>query len=384
MNLTIDIRCLQDSWRTGVGEYAWKIIQNLKKQSVNLNITGYGNAFKKVNFPDGLENYLHLLLSRLPNKIRNLQYYFKVGPTLTAELLKKNVPTDVLWVPNPMFVNLDNKIPTVLTVHDLSFVYWPHFFKRRGHLWYFPAAKNLIKSSAQKNIHLACVSKYTADEVLRFVPEYKKKIEIVYPAVEPEFFNKPTSANNVIDKLSISRPYVLSIGTLEPRKNHALIIKAYEEILKTDPTWPYDLVLAGAWGWRTENLKKALSISPHKNRIHVTGYIAEADKLPLIAGASLFLYPSFYEGFGMPVLEAMAAGVPVIVSASSSLPEVVGPDGLLVTPYDYRIWVSVIKQVMSDNNLRNNLIKAGISQATKFSWQKSAQAYTDLFKNLCA
>lgn len=383
MNLLIDLRCLQDNWRTGVGEYAWNIIKHLPDH-VDRPIIGYASAFKKINLPVGIDQYLTVKGSHIPNKIKNLQAYLSLGKKISDEVKTEDWRADVVWAPNPMFLNLDKSLPTVLTIHDLSFVQWPNFFKRRGHLWYFPAVKKLIKAAPKSNITFACVSKYTADEVLRFVPEYKKNIEVIYPAVDESYFKTDYINKMSGNRFTGERPYIMTVGTLEPRKNHLLLIEAYQNILKNDPNWPYDLVMAGPWGWRTEKLKKVLANNQYKNRIHITGYLKEEEKKQLLAGASLFLYPSFYEGFGMPVLEAMASSVPVITSLTSSLPEVVQDAGILLSPYDSKLWSEVIKQTLVDESMLADLRERGLNQARKFTWTASAEKYAKLFKQLCA
>lgn len=176
--------------------------------------------------------------------------------------------------------------------------------------------------------------------------------------------------------------FILFLGTVEPRKNIIGLIRAYE-ILKerNSDLSQYKLVIAGGNGWRSEGIYKVWRESKYKDDIIFLGYIEKKDKVYLYNLASLFVYPSFYEGFGFPPLEAMASGVPVITSFSSSLPEIVGGAGLMVDPYNINDLAIAMEKVLTDDDLRDNLIKKGLERVKKFSWEKAGREYLSLFKN---
>jgi glycosyltransferase involved in cell wall biosynthesis len=175
---------------------------------------------------------------------------------------------------------------------------------------------------------------------------------------------------------------LLSVGTVEPRKNHQLLLRVYDELVRQQPEFPFDLVIAGGWGWRSRPLQRLYRSLQSRARIHFTGYVSDAEKRALYASAKLFLYPSFYEGFGLPVLEAMAVGVPVLASHTSSLPEVVGEAGVLLTPYNPAAWLSAVRWLVDDKQARAELSAKGRTRAREFSWEQAANSYYALFHEL--
>lgn len=184
-------------------------------------------------------------------------------------------------------------------------------------------------------------------------------------------------------KFGLPEKFVLFLGTIEPRKNVLGIIRAFEA-WKRNPelSKDYHLVLAGFKGWSSKNVWRAISKSPCKNQIKYLGPVSEEEKFALYRSASLFLYPSFYEGFGFPPLEAMGCGVAVIASANSSFPEVLGDAALLVNPYDTNDIANGIEMILGNDNIREQFVGKGLEQVKKFSWQKAAEEWMDLIKRL--
>ncbi|MBI5733551.1 MAG: glycosyltransferase family 4 protein [Candidatus Kerfeldbacteria bacterium] len=384
MKLGVDLRCLQDNYLAGVGEYAWQILRIFPQLDKSIELFGYANAAGKINLPAELESILKLQRRHLPNRINNVLLSLKLGQPIDRQIFKTTGKLDAFWFPNPSFINLAAGLKAVLTVHDLAFVYWPEFFKFKSRLWYFAVVKKLLKQIPQAKLEVVCVSQHTADDLMSLVPQIKpNKIRIIYPGVNESYFNKPGQSdfNDFRRKYNLPANYLLSLGTIEPRKNYELLLRAYAQILKIQPDFPYDLVIAGAWGWNNGKLKRLIKSYPYRQRLHILGYVQAADKLLLYSGASLFLYPSFYEGFGIPPLEAMASGTAVITSQTSSLPEVVGGAGLLLSPYSSEAWAEAILWLSQDGQAREKYQSAGRTRAQKFSWTKAAGQYLDYFKS---
>ena len=178
------------------------------------------------------------------------------------------------------------------------------------------------------------------------------------------------------------KKFILFLGTLEPRKNVDNIIKAYDKLRKNNNFYEYKLVIAGGKGWKNKNIYNAFKNSKYKNDIKFLGYVENKDKNYLYNLADLFIYPSFYEGFGLPPLEAMACGCPVITSSVSSLPEIVGSAGIMVNPHDISEISQAMNDVLSDKNLQNKLSQKGIKKAKEFNWEKSAKKYLFCLKKL--
>lgn len=381
MRVGVDIRCLQDAWRTGVGEYTLQTLRHLVAASPDWGFSGYSNSFGKYELPRELPREVRVQLNRLPNKLNNLRLWLGVGRP-PAMSLGSAGPADVIWFPNPLFSSFDST-PTVQTVHDLALLRYPGFFPRRGLLWYVPMVRNLLKRSLPDNAAVVAVSKHTALDLLELYPRWQGRITVAYPGVEERFFTNSTADDikRVRDKYHLPDSYLLSLGTIEPRKNYDMLLRAFESYASGSDQ-DTGLVIAGAWGWRTESFRRALSASPARRRVSVIGYVDQQDKPALYAGARLFLYPSQYEGFGMPVAEAMASGTAVVSSLSSSLPEVVGEAGVLASPLRAEQWTQAIDWLMADSASRQRYAEAGRARARDFSWHNTADTYRRVFMEM--
>lgn len=383
MNLGVDIRCLQDKWRTGVGEYVWQTLKELAKDK-SFNLTGFANAAGKIDLPPDLSELMKLKRGHLPNKIMNLRLWLKLGGSIDQIITSNKNELDVFWLPNPSFAHISKKLPTVLTVHDLSFIHYPHFFPNKGKFWYFPAVRSLLKNGLPDRSVVAAVSEHTAQDIRQEFPNLKSKIQAVPPGLNQDYFLPvdKEELNLVKKKYDLPEKYLLSLGTIEPRKNYSLLLRVYDILLKQNSNFPYSLVIAGSWGWRYKSLVKQFKQLDRADKIKFIGYVADEDKKALYSGAELFLFPSLYEGIGLPPLEAMAAGVPVVVSHASSLPEVVGEAGILLSPYLAEAWVDTINWLINDSVAKNQLKQRGQARAKLFSWSNTAQAYKQIFNDL--
>ncbi len=381
MNVVIDLRCLQDKWRTGVGEYTWQILSQLKNWS-DLKINGFLNAIGQIDLPQDLNNVLRITRGRIPNKLMNLKFFWRWGAGLD-ELASHSGKVDLLWLPNPGFVNIRSNIPTLLTIHDISFIHWPEFFPHKGRWWFFPAVRRFLSSGLPERSLIACVSEHTAADVKQFFPKLASKIRIVPPGLNEKYFIPVTKEKliSVKKKYNLPEKFLLSLGTVEPRKNYQTLLRAYEILAGINSNTP-ELIIAGGWGWRYSKIKKIHEKSQFKNKIKFIGYVADDDKPALYQLASIFLFPSLYEGIGLPPLEAMASGCPVIASHTSSLPEVLGESAILLPPDLPVAWAQTINWLWVDNAEQNKLSVLGKKQASKFSWSRTTAAYHTLFEEL--
>lgn len=249
----------------------------------------------------------------------------------------------------------------VVTVHDLGFKYFPEAHPPRQRLY----LDWTTRYSAQRATLILADSQATAHDLTTFYGTTAAKIHVVYPGVE-----KPANGDieRVRLKYQLPQHYFLFIGTLQPRKNIARIAQAYRQWKAAHPNNTTGLILAGGKGWLydpawTEGIEG----------IHLPGYIDNADKGALYAGALAFVFPTLYEGFGFPVIEAMHCGTPVIASNTSSLPELVGDTGLLVDPLNLEDIASAMGRLSDDESLRSTLRERGYAQAAKFTWEQAAK-----------
>ena len=223
----------------------------------------------------------------------------------------------------------------------------------------------LVKTSA-----IVAVSNSTANDVIRLFPKIKNKVYSITEAADSIFSPRPYN-NGIINKYNLPANYILTVGTIEPRKNHLVLLKAYSR-LPRDIQNKYGLVIVGKKGWKCEHILKSITVMQQKYNIKYLNYIENEDLYTLYAMSSLFVYPSIYEGFGLPVLEAMQSGVPVITSKSSSMPEVGGDAVEYIDPHDYSSLSSTISRVLNNQELYNALRVKGIERAKMFSWDEAA------------
>lgn len=263
----------------------------------------------------------------------------------------------------------------VVTIHDMTFHTMPkrHSFTKQ---LYF---RQMIPGAIRRSDMVISVSESTKQDILRLVSTADEKVAVVHLGVEQRF--RPVQSTEqlatVREKYGIQRDFVLFVGLIEPRKNVAALVEAYHNACLSGC---YDLVLAGSLGWEYSDLLKRVTDSPVRHRIHVPGYIPDADLPALYSAASVFVYPSFYEGFGLPVLEAMACGTPVITSAISSLPELVGDAGILVNPSDLPSLTTALRQLTENAALRQKMSERGLQRAKLFTWQATAAKTLEVYK----
>ena len=263
--------------------------------------------------------------------------------------------------------------PSVATVHDLTPLLFPEWHSWKNRLGFAP----FIAGSVRRARRIAAVSAHTrADLVARF-SEAARKTVVVHNGVS---IAPPPAGGTPPHE---GRPYVLSLGTLEPRKNLSRLVAAMESIWDRRPDFP-DLVVAGAAGWGLDGFGDALRASRHAPRIRPAGYLAGDERARWMAGARVFAYPSLYEGFGLPPLEAMALGTPVVASSASSLPEVVGDAGLLPDPWDVAAIARALERAHDDETFRRDAAARGPARAARFTWDEAARKTRALFEEALA
>ena len=269
-------------------------------------------------------------------------------------------------------------IPTLLTVHDLSFLRDPESAAPglRGYL------EVAVKRSVQLATHVLADSQSTKNDLIELYATPEDKITVLYAGVS-SIFRPITDLDQLMKvrkryKLG-DQPFVLSVGTLQPRKNHATLIKAFELTLMDSD---YNLVLAGGQGWSYEEVYDLVRSRGLQHRVLFPGFVADEDLSALYSSADVMAFPSLYEGFGLPVLESMACGVPVLASNISCLPEVAGSAALFVDPRDVEAMSAAMLKLVSNVDLRETLRKKGFERVEQFSWQSSAANLLRVYRDL--
>jgi glycosyltransferase involved in cell wall biosynthesis len=235
-------------------------------------------------------------------------------------------------------------------------------------------------SRTLKNVDMIItVSKSTKKDVIKCLKFPEEKIKVIYNGVDERF--KPLkNYNDVLHKYNINPPYILYIGTLEPRKNIPALIKAFYKLKKRGIR--HKLVIVGKKGWKYKQIFRVVEDLNLRRDVVFTGYVSYNDLPKFYSAADLFVYPSLYEGFGLPPLEAMACGCPVITSNVSSLPEVVGDAGFIVDPSDIGGLSRTIKELLANDSLRENVIRKGLKRIKEFSWEKTAKESLKVYKEV--
>jgi len=259
---------------------------------------------------------------------------------------------------------------TVLTVHDLSFMRVPECSE--------PGLRRYLLQAVPASVSRAdCVltdSECTRSDVIELLNADAQKVSVVYPGVEPRF--RPVQDARVLatvrTRYGLPDRFVLGLGTLQPRKNFGRLIEGYARI-RCDLTDNTQLVIAGGKGWLYDDIFRRVEQLGLGKEVHFPGYVDDKDLPALYSLADVFAFPSLYEGFGIPPLEAMACGTPVVTSSVSSLPEVVGDAALLVTPTDVDALAEALREALRGRSLRDKLIQLGFERAKEFTWARGAR-----------
>lgn len=277
-------------------------------------------------------------------------------------------PVDLLHAPDFTLPPVRRGTRTLLTVHDLSFVRAPEAAAPglRAYL------NRVVPRSVARADHVLADSEATRQDLIDLYGTPPEKISVLYSGVEERF--RPVSDVEALRAVRAryglgKGPFILSVGTVQPRKNYGRLVEAFQRLDGHDLT----LAIAGGKGWLDDPLYGQIEALGLGERVRLLGFVDDADLPALYSAARVFAFPSLYEGFGLPPLEAMACGVPVVASRASSLPEVVGEAGLLVDPLDVEALADALRRALEDEDLRRALISRGLAQARRFSWGESAQ-----------
>ncbi|OGF21631.1 hypothetical protein A2316_01015 [Candidatus Falkowbacteria bacterium RIFOXYB2_FULL_38_15] len=387
MNIGIDIRSLLEEKRSGVGEYAFRLLDAIFSIDKENNYFLFYNSFKDADkfIPEEWKKIanIHLAGFHYPNKLFNFSLRFFNWPKVDKLLMEKagkNENLDLFFLPNINFIALSPGIKKVITVHDLSFERFPYFFSLKRRLWhFFINPKKLIKNCDK----IIAISENTKKDLMDLYNAEEKKIKVIYSGAiqEAEIAKNHFEKEELRKKYNLPDKFILFVGTIEPRKNIEGLVRAFE-ILKSEKgemVKNYHLVVVGPYGWLYKKILERAEKSPYGREIRFINYVSEKDKFYFYQLAKVFVYISFYEGFGFPPLEAAASGTPVIISSVSAIPEVIGNAAVMVDPNNPKEAAEAIYQCLTDNNLRERMREKGKKQVAEFTWEKCAREVVGLF-----
>lgn len=271
------------------------------------------------------------------------------------------------------------RCPTVLTIHDLIYKLYPQHHKRLNY-WYLNAAMPLYARRADAII---TISEATKRDLVAHYGVPADKVTVIYEAADPRFCPAPTARIARVKAVyGLPARYILHVGTIEPRKNLTRLLRAIE-LLRAQGE-DVTLVIVGSKGWLFEGFFQALEASPARDAVILPGYVQDEDLVPMYSGAEMVVMSSVYEGFGLPILEGMACGVPVASSNASSMPELGGDAAAYFDPENVEEMAQVIGRIWRDRDLAQDMIERGLAQASRFSWRQTAEQTLKLYRNTIA
>jgi len=371
----VDIRVLARGTRTGIEEYTLNLLSRLLSLGKNIKFKLFYNAFNKSELDYDWLNLPNVELKEFsfPNRL----IFDPLAKFLKLPKIDKLLGgADVFFAPHFLLSPVSDRCRKIITFHDLSFEYFPEFFPWRKRLWHDFLNPRARARQADKII---AVSGSTKNDLTGWYSVPGKNVRVIYSGVGEEF--KKLEIGNwkleISGKYNLPGKFILYFGTIEPRKNINGLVRAYEILRQDYKINDFKLVIAGSRGWLDEQIFANVKKSIYGADIIFTGFVRPQDKIYLYNLSSLFVYPSFFEGFGFPPLEAMACGAPVICSNTSSFPEIAGEAALMVDPYNFGEIARAMAEALKDLRLQDNLVKKGLEQIKKFSWDKCAQETLD-------
>ena len=362
MRVSIDVSPAVNG-KAGLGRYAHTLaltIANLFPEQVHF----FSNITSDAHWPESLADF--------PRTSVNASYKTWRMAVLLGQFTQfgweRYLPgSDVFHATEHLLLPL-RKTPTILTVHDLIYRLYPEHHKKLNY-WYLNLAMPLYCKRAD---HIIAVSHSTKNDLIEHYNISADKITVVYEAAAPHFTPQSTKdIEQVRQTYQLPERYLVTLGTIEPRKNYAKLVHALAILREKDPE--LKLVIIGSKGWLTERFYSALVEHKQRDAVILPGYVPDEVLPAMLAGATVAVVPSLYEGFGLPVLEAMACGVPVACSRTSSLGEIAGEAALTFDPENLEELTSVIQQLLDDPELAQSLGSKGIERAGTFSWERAAR-----------
>lgn len=358
MKIAIDVRPLMEGRLSGVEQYTTQIIRALLRVAPRHEYKLFYNSAREVLLPDFYGD-VTVKSWQYPNAFFNTVQWMASRPRWD-----RLIEADVFLAPNLSLIPLMSTTSLVVVAHDLAFERFPEFLDARRRAWHRMMNPRLLMKRADAVI---AVSEHTKHDLLNLYDVAEGQVRVIHSGIQDKRLPEAKEIIRVREKYSLPEKFVLYVGTHEPRKNIPGLIRAYQAVRAHVP---HHLVIAGEKGWLSGMIEAAMPSPESKDNIHMIGFIDEFDKTALYAAADLFVYPSFYEGFGFPPLEALLAGTPVITSFNSALPEVVGQWATLIDPHNPAELAAVMKELLHDVPVVTEETRSEIVE--KYSWDKAA------------
>ncbi len=387
MNIVVDIRPLMEGKISGIETYTINVLRELFKLDTKNSYILFANGAKDVSnkLPQLSGDNVSIIQTKIPNKILNLSISLLRYPKLDRLIIKylkkhpgkapKNMkePTiDLFFMPDLRPTALTKKVKKITVVHDLSFRHFPGFFSKKTRLWYKILRP---KREIEKSTEIIAVSSFTKHDLIETFKIPEEKITVIHEGIDENFCrNKTTISTEIRGKYHLPENYFLFLSTIEPRKNIQGMVRGfiiYKRLNRSDNS---KLVIAGK---KNQKIFSQVMHDDHPDIIFC-GFIDEKDKAEVISGAKVFIYPSFFEGFGLPLLEAMKCETPIITSNTSSMPEIAGDAAILINPRFPEEMAYAMEKIQDPVRI-SELKKHMAEQVKKFTWKECASKTLNVF-----
>ncbi len=362
----------------GIGRYTRELVRALVAlESDNQYQLFSARITKPYPLPDPLPQQSNVTYKAAPLSERWLyRLWYRARLPLPVQWVTGKL--DLFHSPDFVLPPVNGSIPTLLTVHDLSFVHYPEVYP----VPLVAYLNEVVPWSVGRATHILADSVATKTDLVSVWGVQDEKVTVLYSGVSDRFkpVNDGQATAMVGEKYGIGeRPYVLAVGTVQPRKNYQMLIRAFKGVAEQ---FPHKLVFAGGKGWMEEEMTAEVQRQGLEDRVIFTGFVDDDDLPALYSGASLLAFPSLYEGFGLPILEAMACGLPALISNASCLPEVGGDVAVQISPGDEPAWTQSMIALLGDPARLEEMKIAGFKQARRFTWEMAAKQLVELYKRL--
>lgn len=368
MIIGFDGRLANDIHKVGSGQFCYELLKSIFPLLNNDKLVIYLDRPPQSFFP--LEENKNVKIKILKRK------KFWTQTVLPIEL--NSNPPDIFYSPS-LQTPFWGKCPKACTIFDIAYYDFPHEFTWSARL----KAKLQLNLAIKTNQLFITISDSSKNSILNLFPQIENRLHRVYLGVSDKVSKASEEEQTRIkEKYGLQNPYILYLGRIQPRKNIIRLIEAYEELCDKHQEIPHHLVIVGSLGWLYEPILHKIKNSKYAYKIHYLGYLEnEEEKIALISSASVLALISLWEGFGLPVIEAMNCGTPVIASNCSSIPEIVGDSGILVNPYEISEISQKLYEVLTDKSLQAQLSVKGKERAKLFTWENTAKEILNILHN---
>ncbi len=337
------------------------------------------NCFASIDQDSDFIAYLsrHTPFSEVPDRFHKRHIaenpFVRLGLDLSRQVSKDRADLLHVQYTAPLFC----PVPVVVSVHDISYLEYPEYFTK------FRATqlKYTVRRTVKRAARVLTPSEFSKNSIVKAYGLDESRVVVMPNAVSSQF--RPIARGNaqrwIQSEFGFPAPFLLSVADLQPRKNHLTLIRAFEEVIRSYPQLPHHLVIVGKDTWYSSVIRAAAQKSPAAGRIHFTGFVSDEDLLRFYGACDVFVYPSFYEGFGLPILEAMACARAVACSNTTAMPEVADSAALLFDPRSLPEMVRAIRDLLLDNELRARMERLGSQRATMFSWETTARKTLEVY-----